>query len=312
MEHFSWASPHENVVQIFEILDVAKCRPQIAEVADLQSSPIAIYAMELAMFSQRKFVLLHGGVVPLPMVRHLLQGTLGGVAHLHRNAFIHRDLKPDNILMCLEATTGRLVPKIADLGSVQTADNARTRGVCTPHYRAPELFREVVKASLDAAGRASSDAAAKMPTKYGGEVDVWSCGVIAAELLLGRHPWLFTSEDWPTVFAAIAAKLGRPGGAKVPLMVGVSAQEMVAGGMWKDDAAARRPLKDIPAQARELVTKMCRWRHATRIPLINKAFHFSVLYPIRCHCSGLDPTIFHFSEDPDEIWHTAVLPGSRG
>ena len=99
---------------------------------------------------------------------------------------------------------------------------------------------EVAQASLDAASRASSDAADKMATKYGGEVDVWSCGVIAAELLLGRHPWQFTSEDWPTVFAAIAAKLGRPSGAKVPLMVGVGAQEMVAGGMWKDDAAARR------------------------------------------------------------------------
>ena len=102
-------------------------------------------------------------------------------------------------------------------------------------------------------------------------MDVWSCGVIAAELLLGRHPWQFTSEDWPTVFAAIAAKLGRPSGAKVPLMVGVGAQEMVAGGMWKDDAAARRPLTDIPAQARDLVNKMCKWKHANRIPLINKA-----------------------------------------
>ena len=133
------------------------------------------------------------------------------------------------------------------------------------------MFREVAQASSDAASRASSDAAAKMPTKYGGEVDVWSCGVIAAELLLGRHPWQFTSEDWPTVFAAIAAKLGRPSGAKVPLMVGVGAQEMVAGGMWKDEAGARRPLTDIPAQARDLVNKMCKWKHASRIPLINKA-----------------------------------------
>ena len=243
MRHFSWKSPHEHIIKVLEVLDVATCGPQLSEVADLQTANpvIAIYAMELAMFSQRKFMLLHGGVVPLPTVRYMLQGILAGVVHLHRNAVVHRDLKPDNILMVLEATTGRLVPKIADLGSVVTAERARTRGVCTAHYRAPELFREVAQASLDAASRASSDAAAKMPTKYGGEVDVWSCGVIAAELLLGRHPWQFPSEDGPTVFAAIAAKLGRPTGAKVPLMVGVSAQEIVAGGMWKDDAAARRP-----------------------------------------------------------------------
>ena len=168
LRHFSWTAPHEHVIKVFEVLDVATCRPQLAEVPDLQcANPVtAIYAMELAMFSLRKFMLLHGGVVPLPMVLYMLQGTLAGVAHLHRNAFVHRDLKPDNILMCLEATTGRLVPKIADLGSNQTAENARTRGVCTPHYRAPELFREVAQASLDAASRASSDAAAKMPTRY--------------------------------------------------------------------------------------------------------------------------------------------------
>ena len=272
LDHFSWKSPHPNVVKVLEILDLDQCRPLLEQIPDLQCSPVvAIYAMELGLFPLKKLLLLHGGVLPLSMVQQTLQGTLAGVFHLHRNSFVHRDLKPDNILMCLEALTGKLVPKIADLGSAQTANNARTRGVCTPLYRAPELFREVAQAIVDAANRASSDAAATTPTKYGGEVDVWSCGVIAAELLLGKHPWQFMHEDWPEVFDAIAAKLGRPSGPKFPLMVGVSAQEIVNGGMWKDDAAARRPLTDIPAQARDLVNKMCRWRHATRTPFINKA-----------------------------------------
>ena len=272
LEHFSTKVPHENVVKVVDVLDVAPYRSQIQEIPKMENARVlAGYVLELALMSLRKFMLYHGSVVELPMVRYMLQGILAGVAHLHRNAFVHRDLKPDNILMCLEATTGRLVPKIADLGSTQAADVARTRGVCTPLYRAPELFMEVARASLDAASRGGSSDAAAKPTKYGGEVDVWSCGVIAAELLLGRHPWQFTSEDWPTVFAAIAAKLGRPGGAKAPLMVGVGAQEMVGGGMWKDETGARRPLTDIPAQARELVNKMCKWKHANRIPLINKA-----------------------------------------
>ena len=72
-------------------------------------------------------------------------------------------------------------------------------------------------------------------------MDVWSCGVIAAELLLGVHPWHFKKDDWPSVFAAVAARIGRPGSQKCPLMVGVGAQEMVGGGMWKDETGARRP-----------------------------------------------------------------------
>ena len=147
LQHFSWTTPHEHVIKVVEVLELATCRPQLEHVPDLtvvNHPVIAIYAMELAMFSQRKFMLLRGGVVPLPMVRYILQGIFAGVGHLHRNAFVHRDLKPDNILMCVDTMgSGRLVPKIADLGSVQTAENARTRGVCTPHYRAPELFLEV-------------------------------------------------------------------------------------------------------------------------------------------------------------------------
>ena len=263
--HFSRTSPHENVIKVHEILDAATCSSQAAEIPQLEGAEevIGIYAMELALFSMRRFMLSHANLVPMPIVQYVLQGILAGVAHLHRNAFVYRDLKPDNILLCVEATTGNLVPKIADLGPTQTADNARTRGLCTALYRAPELFREVAEASLGAASRGSSDAASTMRPRYGGEVDVWSCGVIGAELLLARHPWPFSSEEWPTVFDAIAAKLGRPRGpGRVPLMVGVSAQEMVGGGMWKDASAARRPLTDIPAQARDLASKMCRWRHA--------------------------------------------------
>ena len=90
---------------------------------------------------------------------------------------------------------------------------------------------------------------------------------MGAELLLGKHPWPFSSEEWPKVFDALAAKLGRPNGpGKAPLMVGVSAQDIVGGGMWKDAASAKRNLTHIPAQAQDLVNRMCRWRHGTRIP----------------------------------------------
>ena len=247
---------------------MAKCRADLDKFADLQSvNPVvAIFALELVFFSLKRFILMYGGVVPLPVVQHTVGGVVAGVEHLHRQLFIHRDLEPDNILLRVDGPTGSLIPKIADLGSSVAAERAMTRGVCTAYYRAPELFED--QAISVAAGQASSVAA----TRYGGEVDVWSCGVVAAEMLLGKHPWSFSSDDWPTAFAAIAAKLGRPTGAKA-LCVGKVAQDMVAGGMWKDVAGARRHLADIPAQAENLVNKMTKWRHADRCSMAEANSH---------------------------------------
>ena len=154
LEHFSSKVPHENVVKVVDVLDVAPYRSQIQEIPKMEHARVlAGYVLELALMNLRSFMLRNCNVVELSMVRYMLKGILAGITHLHRNAFIHRDLKPENIVIVTDCTTSRLVPKIADLGSSQMADNARTRGLCTALYRAPELFMEVHRASLDAANR---------------------------------------------------------------------------------------------------------------------------------------------------------------
>lgn len=94
-------------------------------------------------------------------VKCLLQQLLRGVAYLHENWVIHRDLKTSNILY-----TNRGELKICDFGLArQYGDPLKpyTKMVITLWYRPPELL-------LGA-------------QKYSTAVDMWSIGCIFAELL---------------------------------------------------------------------------------------------------------------------------------
>jgi len=87
---------------------------------------------------------------------------------LHRENVLHRDLKPQNILLSNSSTDPVL--KIADFGfarALQPQDMAAT--VCgSPLYMAPEILRH---------------------EPYDAKADLWSVGAILYELLLGRPPF---------------------------------------------------------------------------------------------------------------------------
>jgi eukaryotic-like serine/threonine-protein kinase len=87
-----------------------------------------------------------------------------GLTHLHAHGIIHRDLKPENILLTAQGGV-----KIIDFGishAETTGKEGLNPGIGTPAYTSPEMRKDPAKASFSS--------------------DVYSLGLIAYELILGR------------------------------------------------------------------------------------------------------------------------------
>lgn len=98
-------------------------------------------------------------------IQYFLYQILRGMLYIHSANVIHRDLKPNNILLNKNCDL-----KICDFGLARGFDNEnefKTEYVVTRWYRAPEV---ILNAS-----------------EYTKALDIWSIGCIFAELL-GRTP----------------------------------------------------------------------------------------------------------------------------
>ena len=97
----------------------------------------------------------------------IIQSILEGLEYLHQQGVIHRDLKPQNILVTAQGET-----KLIDLGLAgqHHVSRATDKGTLlgTPHYIAPEMLQEM---ELDVRS------------------DLYSLGVLIYEMLSGRLPF---------------------------------------------------------------------------------------------------------------------------
>lgn len=103
----------------------------------------------------------------------LIAQVCDGLHKAHKQSLIHRDVKPDNILITQDG-----VAKLTDLGLVKDTEGEQNltrtgRGLGTPHFMAPEQFRDAKNADV--------------------KCDIYSLGATLYMLVTGEIPFAKTN-----------------------------------------------------------------------------------------------------------------------
>ncbi|MGI5454091.1 Stk1 family PASTA domain-containing Ser/Thr kinase [Streptomyces sp. CA-249302] len=152
---------------IREAKSVARlAHPNVVQVFDQGADGSYVYlAMEYVAGCTLRDVLRERGALQPRAALDILEPVLAALGAAHRAGFVHRDMKPENVLI---GDDGRV--KVADFGlvrSVDTVTNTTGTVLGTVSYLAPE---QIDNGTADP------------------RVDVYACGVVLYEMLTGDRP----------------------------------------------------------------------------------------------------------------------------
>ncbi|MFI8179700.1 Stk1 family PASTA domain-containing Ser/Thr kinase [Actinacidiphila glaucinigra] len=239
--------------------------PNVVQVYDQGTDGTYVYlAMEYIAGCTLRDVLRDRGALPARAALDILEPVLAALGAAHRAGLVHRDMKPENVLI---GDDGRV--KVADFGLVRIAGthtDTSTSGVLgTVSYMAPE---QVENRTTDE------------------RTDVYACGVLLYEMLTGGKPHRgrtpvqvihqLVNEDVP---APSAASPGLP-----PQLDALVAEATAR-------AAARRP-----ADAAELLRRL----HAVRQGMTPEQLD---LVPPAARTPAPAPAAPAGSEEPTTVVH---------
>ncbi|RKP09271.1 negative regulator of the PHO system [Thamnocephalis sphaerospora] len=219
---------HNNVVRLYDVIHTETRLLLVFEYMDLDL---------------KKYMDLHGqnGALQPTVCCSLMYQLLLGLAYCHQRCVLHRDLKPQNLLI---NARGEL--KLGDFGLARAFGipvNTYSNEVVTLWYRAPDVLLG--------------------SRNYTTTIDVWSAGCVMAEMYTGRplFPGATNEDQLQRIFRA----LGTPNELTWP---GVSALPS-----WREDFAQypSRPLAQLLPQlandpcALDLLARLLQYQPERRI-----------------------------------------------
>ncbi|XP_078436503.1 cyclin-dependent kinase B1;2 [Wolffia australiana] len=214
------------------------------EHVDKNGKPVLYLVFEYLDTDLKKFIDSHRRCAnprPLPpqVIKSFLFQLCKGVAHCHSHGVLHRDLKPQNLLV--DKDKGIL--KIADLGlgrAFTVPLKSYTHEIVTLWYRAPEVLLGT--------------------THYSTGVDIWSVGCIFAEM--SRRQALFPGDSELQQLLQIFKLMGTPTEEQWP---GVSSlRDWHEYPRWKPQPLARA-VPSLEPEGVDLLSRMLAYDPARRI-----------------------------------------------
>jgi len=162
---------HPNIVRLYDVIHTEKKLTLVFEFSDQDL---------------KNYIDEHGGEVAPDTVKSFLYQLINGVGYCHQHRVLHRDLKPQNLLINRK---GEL--KLADFGLARAFGipvRSYSHEVVTLWYRAPDVLMG--------------------SRKYSQSIDLWSCGTIFAEMATGRP--LFPGTNVQDQLVRIFKVMGTP------------------------------------------------------------------------------------------------------
>jgi hypothetical protein len=158
--------------------------PNLVQVHDLEQIGDANYIVLEFVRGRSLRDMVNLGPVPLPQTFAVMHGVLQALDYAHKHAIVHRDMKPENVLLSDEGNV-----KVADFGIARLTDDSGPGGtatktgttVGTPQYMSPE---QVASSKVD------------------GRSDLYSAGIILYELVVGQPPFTASEADGPFTLMA--------------------------------------------------------------------------------------------------------------
>ncbi|KAK3587551.1 hypothetical protein CHS0354_004837 [Potamilus streckersoni] len=158
---------HRNIVQLFgfEAEEITGSRVLIMEYCAGGSVQTMLEKPEYAFgFPESEFMIFIGDIAD-------------GMEHLHIKGYIHRDIKPGNVLRAIQ-DDGRSVYKLTDFGSARKLGQDETFQSIygTLEYLFPDMYRKVVMKQVSEG-------------QYDARIDLWSIGVTFYHVATGQLPF---------------------------------------------------------------------------------------------------------------------------